>query len=86
MSTPSPQLRNLLLTHWKTYHPTMYKELVQENRLDAMLDAAAVQFDDLMYQLVVEQQMDYTAAWEMAAEQFLLPEEASDSTSQNQTD
>lgn len=85
MSTPSPQLRSMLLTHWKTYHPTMYREMVQANTLDAMLDSAALQFDDLMYKLVVEQQMEYTAAWEIAAEQFLLPEEGSDPVSQNQS-
>src|SRR5712671_6540967 len=38
MSTPSPQIRNLLLTHWQTYHPTMYQELVQAGTLEAMLD------------------------------------------------
>jgi hypothetical protein len=86
MSTPSPQLRNLLLTHWQTYRPTMYQELVQAGTLDAMLDAAALQFDDLLYTLVMEQQMEYAAAWEIALEQFLLPEEASDPTRQHQTD
>ena len=84
MSTPSPQFRTLFLTHWKTYHPTMYQEMVQANTLEAMLDSMAVQFDDLLYTLVVEQQMDYSAAWEIAINQFLLPEEGSDATSQSQ--
>jgi hypothetical protein len=85
MSTPSPQFRNLLLTHWRAYHPTMYQEMVQANTLEAMLDAAALRLDELLYTLVVEQQMEYAAAWEIAIEQFLLPEEGSDSTSQNQS-
>lgn len=86
MSTPSPQLRNLLLTHWKTYHPTMYREMEQAGTLETMLDAAALQFDDLLYTLVIEQQMEYAAAWEIALEQFLLPEEGSDPTSRSQAD
>jgi hypothetical protein len=86
MSTPSPQFRNLLLTHWQTYRPTMYQELVQTGTLEAMLDAAAVQFDDLLYNLVIVHQMEYAAAWEIAVEQLLLPEEASDATSRNQPD
>src|SRR6266487_2788430 len=60
-STPSPQRRNLLLTPWKSYRPAMCKAMVQENRLGAMLDAAAVQCDELMCQLVLVQQMDYGA-------------------------
>src|SRR5437016_1795527 len=86
MSTPSPQLRNLLLTHWQTYHPTMYRELVQANTLEAMLDSTALQFGDLLYNLVIVHQMEYAAAWEIALEQFLLPEEEPDTTSRNQPD
>ena len=85
MSTPSPQFRILFLTHWQTYHPTMYQEMVQAGTLEAMLDSAALQLDDLLYTLVVEQQMDYSAAWEIAINQFLLPEEEAVSTSQNQS-
>jgi hypothetical protein len=87
MSTVSPHLRNLLLTHWKTYHPTMYRELVQESKLEAHLNAIAEQWCDLMYDLVTVKRMDYAAAREIAVSQFLLPEEDGlDSTSQNQPD
>ena len=78
MSTLSPQLRNVLLTHWKTYHPTMYRELVQANMLEAHLNAIAEQWCDLMYDLVTVKGMDYAAAREIAVNQFLLPEEGSD--------
>ncbi len=85
MSTLSPQLRNLLLTHWQTYHPTMYQELVQENKLEAHLHAIAEQWCDLMYDLVTVKGMDYAAAREIAVNQFLLPEEDElDSTDQSQ--
>ena len=86
MSTVSPQLRSLLLTHWKTYHPTMYEELVRENKLEAHLHAIAAQWCDLMYDLVTVKGMDYAAAREIAVNQFLLPEEDGlDSASQNQS-
>ena len=84
MSTLSPQLRNLLLTHWQTYHPTMYQELVQTNTLEAHLNAIAEQWCDLMYDLVTVKGMDYAAAREIAVNQFLLPEEGSDSMNQSQ--
>ena len=74
------------MTHWQTYHPTMYQELVQTDTLDERLDAAALQFTDLLYTLVIVHQMEYAAAWEIALEQFLLPEEEPDPTSRNQPD
>jgi hypothetical protein len=90
MSTVSPQLRSLLLTHWKTYHPTMYQELVREGTLEAHLKAIAEQWCDLMYDLVTVKGMDYAAAREIAVNQFLLPEEdglaSSDSTIRSQPD
>ena len=84
MSTPSPQLRQVLLTHWKTYHPTLYQELVQAGTLEAHLNAIAEQWCDLMYDLVTVQGMEYAAAREIAVHQFLLPaEEDSDSTNRS---
>ncbi len=81
MSTPSPQLRQVLLTHWKNYHPTLYQELVQAGTLETHLEAIAEQWCDLMYDLVTVQGMEYAAAREIAVNQFLLPaEEDSDLT------
>jgi hypothetical protein len=62
----------------------MVAQLRQENRLEQELEATVKQFNDLMYRLVIEQKMDYAAAWEIAIDQFLLPEEESSLTSQNQ--
>src|SRR2546423_8514096 len=75
MSTLSPQLRNLLLTHWQTYHPTMYRELVQANTLEAHLNAIAEQWCDLMYDLATVKGMDYAAARQIAVNRCLLPAE-----------
>ena len=89
MSTVSPQLRSLLLTHWQTYHPTMYQELVRAGMLEAHLQAISEQWCDLMYDLVTVKGMDYAAAREIAVNQFLLPEEdgleSLDSTSQSRS-
>jgi hypothetical protein len=62
----------------------MYRELVQANMLEAHVTAIAEQWCDLMYDLVTVKGMDYAAAREIAVNQFLLPEEGSDSVSQSQ--
>ena len=68
-------LSSLILTHWRNYQPTMLAQFKKENRLEAELEATANQFSDLIHQLVVIEKMSYPAAWEIAVEQFLLPEE-----------
>jgi hypothetical protein len=80
----NPLVRNLILTHWRTYHPKMVAEMERENRLDEAVSSTAEQFTELMYTLVVEQGMDYSAAKEIAIDQFLLPEEADESDPTNQ--
>ena len=80
-------LRSLILTHWQNYHPTMVEEWKRENRLETELEATAEQFSDLMYRLTVIEKMAYSAAWEIAIDQFLLPdEEESSSTMENPQD
>ena len=68
-------LRSLILTHWHNYHPKMVAQFKRENRLETELETTAEQFSDLIYSLVIEQKMDYSAAWEIAIDQFFLPEE-----------
>ena len=77
-------LRNLILTHWQHYQPTMFAQFQKENRLEAELKATQEQIIDLMYDLVTVKGMDYAAAREIAVNQFLLPEEGSDSMNQSQ--
>ena len=57
---------------------------MQTNTLEAHLNAIAEQWCDLMYDLVTVKGMDYAAAREIAVNQFLLPEEGSDSMNQSQ--
>ena len=75
------RLSNLVLTHWSRYHPTMLEQLKAENRLQEALEETVQQFTDLMYQLVSVQKMEYHQAWELAINQFLLPEESSSTSS-----
>lgn len=72
-----PSLSNLILKHWCRYHPSMVEELRRENRLEAALAETTDQFSELLYQLLSVRKMEYHQAWEIAAEQFLLPEESS---------
>ena len=60
----------------------MLVQLKRENRLEKVLEETAEQFTDLLYQLVSVQKIEYHQAWEIAVDQFLLPEESS-STSQS---
>ncbi len=77
-------LQNLILKHWQQHHPRMLAQFQRENRLEEEVTKTAQQFDDLMYRLVIEQKMDYQAAWEIAIDQFLLPEDESLFPNQNQ--
>src|SRR5260370_33257292 len=80
-------ISSLILKHSQSYHPKMVAEFQRENRLEAELKATVQQFDDLMYNLVVVQKMSYSSAWEIAIDQFLLPEEEESSLmNQNQKD
>jgi len=71
------RLSSLILEHWERYHPRMLARLRQENRLEQTLEETARQFADLMYDLVSVKKIEYHQAWELATEQFLLPEESS---------
>jgi hypothetical protein len=71
------RLSSLILEHWSRYHPRMLAQLRQEKRLEQVLEETAQQFSDLLYDLVSVKKMEYHQAWELAIQQFLLPEESS---------
>jgi hypothetical protein len=71
------RLSSLILEHWSRYHPSMLEELRSQNRLQQELEATAERFTDLMYDLVSVRKMEYHRAWELAIQEFLLPEESS---------
>jgi len=72
-------LRIMILKNWREFHPTMYQQFVQENRLDQELEATETQMSNLLHQLTVVEKMEYQAAMEIVIDQFLLPEDESSS-------
>jgi hypothetical protein len=70
------RLSSLILEHWSLYHPSMLAQLKRENQMEKVLEETADQFTDLLYQLVSVQKIEYHQAWEMAVQEFLLPEES----------
>jgi hypothetical protein len=69
-------LSSLILDHWKRHRPKMLAQLQRENRTDQELHETAERFADLLHQLVSAKKMEYNQAWEMAINEFLLPEES----------
>lgn len=70
------RLSSLILDHWKHHHPKMLAQLQRENRTEEALHETAERFADLLYQLVSVKKVGYNQAWEMAINEFLLPEES----------
>jgi hypothetical protein len=70
------RLSSLILEHWSRYHPKMLAELRRQNRLEKELAETAERFADLLYDLVSVKKMEHHQAWELAVNQFLLPEES----------
>ena len=71
------RLSSLILEHWTRYHPSMLVQLQMERRLAQELERTAEMFAEMMYQLVSVQGMEYSQAWELAIQEFLLPAESS---------
>jgi len=70
------RLSSLILEHWSRYHPKMLAELRKQNQLQQRLDETAEKFADLLYELVSVKKMEHHQAWEIAVNEFLLPEES----------
>jgi hypothetical protein len=52
----------------------MVRDLEKENRLDQAVFEAQEKAGDLLYELVSVKKMDYQAAWELAREEWALPQ------------
>jgi hypothetical protein len=70
------RLSSLILEHWSRCHPKMLAELRQQNRLQQTLQETAERFSDFLYEMVSVKKMEYNQAWELAIQEFLLPEES----------
>ena len=67
-------LGEAILKHWRENCPQMVRDLEQQNRLDQAVFAAQETTGDLLYELVSVKKMNYQDAWELAAQEWALPQ------------
>ena len=67
-------LGEAILRHWREHCPQMVRDLEKENRLDQAVFETQERTGDLLYELVSVKKMDYQAAWELAREEWALPQ------------
>ena len=63
-----------ILKHWRENCPQMVRDLEQQNRLDQSVLEAQETTGDLLYELVSVKKMNYPAAWELATQEWALPQ------------
>ena len=67
-------LGEAILKHWREHCPQMVRDLEKENRLEQAVFETQERTGDLLYELVSVKKMDYHAAWELAREEWALPQ------------
>src|ERR1700676_5583841 len=67
-------LSEKILRHWREHCPKMVRDLERKGRLDAAVFAAQETTGDLLYELVSVKKMNYPAAWELATQEWALPQ------------
>jgi len=72
--TERTTLGEAILKHWREHCPQMVRDLEKQNRLDQAVFEAQEKTGDLLYELVSVKKMTYQAAWELAAQEWLLPQ------------
>ena len=77
--TERTALGEAILKHWRENCPQMVRDLEKQNRLDQAVFEAQEKAGDLLYELVSVKKMDYQAAWELAAQEWLMPRSESQS-------
>src|ERR1700687_2326931 len=63
-----------ILKHWRGNWPQMGRGLEQENRVEQAVFEAQEKTGDLLYELVSVRKMNYQDAWELAAQEWTLPQ------------
>jgi hypothetical protein len=76
-------LGEAILKHWREHCPQMVRDLEKENRLEQALFETQERTGDLLYELVSVKKMDYHAAWELAAQEWALPQSQTEDQSGN---
>ena len=73
--TERTALGEKILNHWRDHCPQMVRELEKRQALEQAVLEAQTRTGDLLYELVSVKKMDYQAAWELAMEEWALPEQ-----------
>src|SRR5260370_18245953 len=67
-------LGEAILKHWRENCPQMVRDLEKQHRLEQAVFEAQEKTGDLLYELVSVRKMNYQAAWELATQEWALPE------------
>src|SRR5437667_11347870 len=67
-------LFELILKHWRENCPQMVRDLEKQHRLEQAVFAAQEKTGELLYELVSVKKMNYQAAWELAMQEWALPQ------------
>ena len=77
-TTERTALGEAILKHWRDHCPQMVRDLERKGRLDEAVLESQETTGDLLYELVSVKKMNYPAAWELAAQEWALPESGSE--------
>jgi len=83
-TTERTALGEAILKHWRENCPQMVLDLKKRKRLDQAVFEAQEKAGDLLYELVSVKKMPYQAAWELATQEWSLPQSESQSESQSE--
>ena len=72
--TERTALGEAILQHWRENCPAMVRDLEKADRLDQAVFEAQEKTGDLLFELVSVKKMDYQAAWELAMQEWALPQ------------
>jgi len=65
-----------ILNHWRQHQPRLVEQLQKSNQLERSLRETEERTADFLYELLMEQKMDYETAWEIATREWaFLPTE-----------
>jgi hypothetical protein len=67
-------LGEAILKHWRENCPQMVRDLEKQNCLQQAVFEAQEKTGDLLYELVSVREMNYQAAWELALQEWALPQ------------
>ena len=68
------RLAQMIHSHWLKHCPGLVEELTAKGQLAQALQETEERTADLLYELISVKKMQYQAAWELATQEWSLPE------------